>query len=295
MIGTTLLKHIPAAVLLCIAASSVLSAEPIDFTFDDPISADLSGIMDPSAGFVPIDRDRYKNLGAGYWIQDLPIITSGGAKFRLILMCGSVSESGRASAIQLVLVDERPPGAKVMQRVRLGSGEAPQLTSPAPGARDVMFRVIRTGNISEGSIYSIDPGTGRLKESMRIDGSFLRRAKLDVKGTLMPDARVEVVSKLPEERATVDLSEAMDALVEDGIYQQNGRPVPALANLTLARGGWEDEGIYHDEGGVRLEVGLSLVTNSKKQVVDVMATLAKDDAGEWVVTDLNFEPFLPYR
>jgi hypothetical protein len=40
---------------------------------------------------------------------------------------------------------------------------------------------------------------------------------------------------------------------------------------------------------------MSLVTLSQKPVLDVTAILWMDDAGEWNLSDIDFEPSLPYK
>ncbi|MDR3355294.1 MAG: hypothetical protein LBO21_09660 [Synergistaceae bacterium] len=287
-----------AAAVVCflvLSAAEVSLGASIDFSYENyPASGDISGLEALSAAYVPLDQSRYGFAGAGYLIQDMPIGRFGENEHRLILMCADAA-SGKAANIRLLVVDEGGGRAKVAQSIKLGSGEAPHLSLPSTGAGDILFRVIRTGNNSEGSIYTVAGDTGKLTETVRIDRSFQKRMKLEVRGILLPGGVVEVSSKNPPLRERLNLYDALDALVEDEIYQPNGRPVPALANLTLERGGWEDERIYEEDGSVRAEVGMSLVTLSKKQVVDVTVVLSKDDGGRWGVSDMKFEPFMPYR
>jgi hypothetical protein len=276
------------------AAGTSLGAS-IDFSYENyPASADIAGLVTLSPVYVPLNRSGYGFIGEGYLIQEMPIGTFGESSRRLVLTCAGASE-GAAVKIRLLAVDGEGGGARIVQSIKLGDGGAPHLTRPDGEGRDVLFRVIRTGDNSEGSIYTVDGGTGKLSEAVRIDRSFQKRMKLEVRGILLPRGLVEVSSKNPPASEVLDLSGALPALVEDEIYQPNGRPIPALANLTLERGGWEDERIYEDGGFVRADVGMSLVTLSKKQVVDVTVVLSKDDGGRWNVSGVKFEPFMPYR
>jgi hypothetical protein len=294
--GNSTIKGFVIAAALCLLMGSQSTAATIEFTMDDmAASGDLGRIIEMSNRYPPLDDEKYKALGKGFRVQDVPVETTGGEKYQLILICGEIAQNGRARGIQLLLVDDFPARAKVIQRLKLGEGEAPQLVTPIHGGSDIMFRVIRAGNNTEGSVYSIDPATGKLSEKLKIDRSFPKRQKLDIKGTLMPGGFIDIASKEPPVKERVDLSGAIDALAEDEIYQDDERPVPSLANLSLVRNGWEDERIYSVEGSIRVEVGMSLVTLSKKQILDVTALLSKNSSGAWNVTELKFEPFMPYR
>jgi hypothetical protein len=283
--------------LFILSGASQLAGASIDFSYESyPESRDISEMITFSAACIPLEQSEYSFIGAGYLIQDTTIDAPGWNGRRIILTCGELTAAGTASHIRLLVVDDGDGGrSRIARRVGLGNGEAPHLTQPSPAARDILFRVIRTGNNSEASIYSIDGDTGRLTESIRIDRSFQKRIGLDVRGTLLPRGFIEISSKNPPTSERLDLSGALAALVEDEIYQPNGRPIPSLANLTLARGGWEDERIYEIEGSVHADVGMSLVTLSKKQVIDVTVVLSKDGGGRWSVSDIKFEPFMAYR
>jgi hypothetical protein len=288
------------AAIVCIfifCAAGTLAGASIDFSYENhPESRDISEMIMFSSSCIPLEQSKYGFIGAGYLIQDMTTEASGWDERRLILTCSDLTPAGTAANIRLLVVDDKSGGkAQITQRIRLGNGEAPHLIQPSPAARDILFRVIRTGNNSEASIYSIDGDTGRLTETVKIDRSFQKRMGLDIRGTLLPRGSVEISSKNPPATERLDFSEALAALVEDEIYQPNGRPIPSLANLALVRGGWEDERIYEIEGSVRADVGMSLVTLSKKQIADVTVILSKDGGGRWGVSDIKFEPFMPYR
>ena len=284
-----------AVCLFVVSAAGASLGASIDFSYEnDPASADILALAAPSAAYVPLEVSGYAFAGKGYLIQEMFIGAFGGNARRLILTCADIS-GGAALKIRLMAVDGEGAGARVVQTIKLGDGEAPHLTGPGGGTGDVLFRVIRAGDNSEGSIYTVDGGTGKLAEAVRIDRSFQKRMKLEMRGILLPRGQVEVSSKKPPAGEVLDLSDALSALVEDEIYQPNGRPIPALANLTLERGGWEDERIYEEGGSVRADVGMSLVTLSGKQVVDVTVVLSKDDEGRWSASGVKFEPFMPYR
>jgi hypothetical protein len=289
----------------------------IRFEYDGGASADLSGIAGifgefgesgrsgAEVHYAPLDGEKYGALGGGFLIQEITARLTTGDRYRVMLICGEVFPSGRVRDIQLAVVDERRTPAAVIQRVKLGGGELPAIAA-VPGGVDanpsaVMFTVIREQSYTEAAVYSINSVTGRLGEIMSIDRSYPERARLDVSGVLEPGGivRVEYAApkslKSPKSPESVDLSEALDALIEDGIYQPDGNPIAALKNLRLVRNGWENEAIYAYGDRVRVEVGMSLVTLSKRQVVDVTAVLEIDDKDSPELVDLLFEPFLPYR
>lgn len=302
---STLKKYIATILLsaaLALSAGYQADGASIEFDMEDlATSGDFAELMKPLSRLAPLDDPRYAALSAKYAAQDLSLTLSSGDEFRIMLVCDGPSSPGPANAlknIQLLVVDDRGAAASVRQRLKLGDGEAPQLLYPggASDFTDIMVRVLRTGNNAESYVYAVNRASGSLSEALRIGRSFPERMKLSVKGRMQAGGRIEVESTSPKISTVVDMSAALDALVEDGLYQENGRPVPALVNLTCVRNGWEDERIHLAENGVpTLEVGVSLITSSRKQVVDVTVIMTKTDGKRWGVSDLRFEPFLPYR
>jgi hypothetical protein len=187
--------------------------------------------------------------------------------------------------------------ARVVQRIKLGDGEAPEmhLSAGEADADGMMIRILRPGNNTEGYVYAINRVSGRLKETIRVNRTLPERLKLDVKGMLHAGGMVDVLGRRPRHEERVDMSEALEALVEDEIYQPNGHPIPAIVNLKSVRYGWEGEQLRQDGSTVSLEVGMSLVIPSNKQVIVATVTLEKGDDGKWTPKSLSCEPFLPYR
>jgi hypothetical protein len=194
------------------------------------------------------------------------------------------------------VADERKTPAAAIQRLKLGDGYAPQIIFATPDDRGVaMFRVIRVNENTEAHVYNINPVTGRLDEKLAITRAFPEKMKLNVSCEMKEGGIMEASSKAPELKSSIDMSSALDSLVEDGLYQPDGNPIKALMNLHLTRGGWEDENIYRRDGNTFLEVGLSLISLSKKPVVDVTAVLRMGESGDWSVSDIRFEPSMLYR
>jgi hypothetical protein len=257
------------------------------------------------ARHAKLDGERYKPIGNPYLVWESFGGEPGGP--RLMIVCGRVSDRpGRDGStalrnIQLLLV--RDDGAKLalLQRFKLGDGTSPQVLPPGLGEPDIlggmdfMLRVMRGGNNTEAYAYRYDKGTGKLVETLRINRLFPGKFNVMVKGALERGGFVLVSSASPDKEERLDLSPAVEALIEDGIYQLNARPIPSMRNLSCARAGYEGEGLAAGDGGAEVHVGMSLRTPSGKQVVDVTAILTKEGKGEWQVTDYRFEPFLPYR
>ena len=288
------------AVLFCLLffAMRAFGAEPpvISFEFDGDVSDDPP--FEPLASvFYPLlDEGKYSSSAGKYLVSDMTVPLKSGDAYRLLLTCAD-SAAGGSRGIQIVVADERLTPAGIIQRITLGDGLAPQIlpeSDDAPGA--VMFRAIRAGNVTEARVYHINNVTGRLEETLAIGRDFPQKMKLDVRCELKPGGTVELESANPPAKRTLDLSPVLGYLVEDEIYQPDGNPIPALANLRLARGGWEDERIYRENGDTVAEVGMSLVTLSKKTVADATAVLRYDDkSGRWTAEALTFEPSMPYR
>ena len=275
-----------------------LHAASIEFDLSDfATSEDFAEAMKPQNRLSPLDPERYKALGAKYLLQIMPLVLSSDDIFKIMLVCGDVSEGGVMRGIQLLLVDDQKSTARVVQRIKLGEGEAPEmlLSAGEDDSDDMMIRVLRSGNNAECYVYGINRVSGKLSETMRVNRALPERLKLDIKGTMQAGGEVDVLARRPQHEETVRMPEALDALIEDEIYQPNGRPVPAIVNLKCVRNGWEGERLYKNGGTVSLEVGLSLVTLSNKQVVVATVVFEKDGSGKWSPASLSCEPFLPYR
>jgi hypothetical protein len=287
------------AVLFCLSffAMRALGAEPpvISFDFDGDVSGDLSFESLASIAYPLLDEGKYPQKAGKYLISDMTLPIESGGAYRLMLTCADYAAGG-SNGIQVVVADERRAPAKIIQGIELGDGLAPQILPESDDApQAVMFRVIRAGNMTEARVYHISPATGKLKGSLVVGHDFPQKRKLKVTGRLTPGGKVELESANPRVKETLDLSPVLDYLVEDEIYQPDGNPMPALENLRLTRGGWEDERIYRENGDIVAEVGMSLVTLSKKTVADATAVLRYGKSGHWVVEKLTFEPSMPYR
>jgi hypothetical protein len=270
-----------------------------DFEYSDPASFDIAKSAMERNFYTALDAEKYKAVGAFLLIQETSLRLKSDDTYRVMLVCSQTSPLGRCRDIQLAIVDERKTPAVVIQRIRLGDGDSPQILwvgadEKTPSA--AMFRVIRERDNTEARIYSANPVTGRLAETLVVDRAYPERLKLDVSGTMKEGGIIEISSKDPPRNAKLDLTESVDALIEDELFQPDGRPISALVNLKLVRGGWEDERLYIERGRHTVEVGMSLVSLSKQTVADVTAIMTQNEEDDsWAVTDLRFEPSLPYR
>jgi hypothetical protein len=285
-----------AGLALCAVSSAARPAPadaPIVFEYEDTVSTDMSAIME-SPFYSELEEKYSKTLGR-YLIRDMLIPLASGDSYRLILTCSAVDGTGGCRGITLSVVDERKTPAVIIQKVRLGEGYAPQILTASDETReDIMFRAIRAGDNTEARVYSINPVTGRLTETMSITRAFPMTMKLDVTGTMLEGGIIEAEFKEPPGKERIDLSGALNSLIEDELYQPDGNPIPALQNLKLARNGWEEAGICSDGGEPRVVAGMSLVTLSGKPVVEVTAVLKKDERGGWIIVERRFAPSLPY-
>ena len=290
------------SVIICGLCFSPVPASPGVIQFDfDSVSADLGPAPDLSWDVISrpvyreVDEARYGASAGKYLIQDFLIPLRGGNDFRVMLTCSSLDRNYACLGIQLLIADERETPAAVLQSLRLGDGYFPELITVPEDIYDVMFRVVRPGNNTEANVYAINPVLGGFEEKLTITRRFPERMNLKVACTMTPGGIMEVVSEQPSVRRIIDMSGALDALVEDELYQPNGNPIRALENLRLVRGGWEEENIYHEEGETRIDAGMSLISLSEKPVVDITAVLTRDAEGNWAVSDFRLEPSLPYR
>jgi hypothetical protein len=265
----------------------------IDFDFEpeaaSPLSADI--LLRPS--YPALDAAKYGASAGKYLLGEAAVTLTSGDGYRVLLTAASLGKDGSCSGIQLIIADERKTPAATVQRVKLGDGYAPAIIF-APGGGTAMFKTIRAGDNTEARVYSVNPVTGRFDEKLAVTRQFPERMKLEISCVMKPGGIMEIESKNPAARETLDMSGALEALTEDELYQPDGNPVKALTNLKLVRAGWEDEDIYVEGGETRIAVGMSLITLSKKTVIDVTAALREND-GVWVVSELRFEPSLPYR
>jgi hypothetical protein len=291
-------KYLAALFCLSFFAARAFGAAPPAISFDFDVNASEDMPFEPFASvFYPlVDEEKYSSSAGKYLVSDMTVPLKSGDAYRLMLTCAD-SSAGGSRGIQIVVVDERLVPAGIIQRIRLGDGLAPQIVPESDDApQAVMFRAIRAGNVTEARVYHINDVTGRLDETLVVGHDFPQKMKFDVKCELKPGGTVELESASPNMRRTLDLSPVLDYLVEDEIYQPDGNPIPALENLRLERGGWEDEKIYSENGDTVLEIGMSLVTLSKKTVADATAVLRYDNkSGGWTAETLTFEPSMPYR
>jgi hypothetical protein len=275
-------------------AFPAFAAPPIVFEYEDTGYADMSAVTG-SPIYHELEAKYSRTLGK-YLIQDMLIPLTSGDYYRLILTCSDVDGTGGCRGIQLSTVDERKTPAVIIQKTGLGDGYAPQILTASDGAayEDIMFRAIRAGDNTEARVYAINPVTGRLALSMSVTRAFPETMKLDITGTMLEGGIIEAESKKPPRKEKIDLSGALNSLIEDELYQQDGNPIPALRNLRLVRNGWEDADIYPDGGEPRVGIGMSLVTLSGKTVVEVTCVFKKDGTGDWTVAEQRFAPSLPY-
>jgi hypothetical protein len=275
-------------------ARLAFAAPSIIFEYEDTGYADISTVMES-----PIYHEletKYSGALGEYLIQDMLIPLTSGDFYRLLLTCSAVDNTGGCRGIQISVVDERKTPAVIIQKMGLGDGYVPQiLTASDAACEDIMFRAIRAGDNTEAHIYAINPVTGRLTLTMSITRAFPETMKLDITGTMLEGGIIQAESKKTPRKEKIDLSDALNSLIEDELYQQDGNPIQALRNLRLIRGGWEDADIYLDGGEPRVGIGMSLVTLSGKAVVEVTCVfIKKDGIGDWTVAELRFAPSLPY-
>ena len=287
-------------VIICCHCSPV-SAEPQAVQFDlGNVYPDLGidSVLDWDAvsrpAYPEIDEAVYGVSAGKYLLQDFVITLRGGNNFRVMLTCSSFDRNYAGLGIQLLIADERETPAVIFQSVRLGDGYAPEIITVPEDADNIMFRVIRAGDNTEAIVYEINPVLG-LDEKVAITRRFPESMNLRITCMMTSDGIMEAASEQPYIRRMIDMSDALDALIEDELYQPDGNPVRALENLRLIRGGWEDENLYHEDGEIGIDVGMSLMSLSQKPVVDVTAVLRRDADGEWVVSGFRFEPALPYK
>jgi hypothetical protein len=282
-----------AVCAVSLAACPAPAALSIVFEYEDAGYTDMSAIME-NPFFHELEAKYSETLGK-YLIQDMLIPLTSGDYYRLLLTCSAIDSTGGCRDIRISIVDERKTPAVIIQKAELGDGYAPQvLTASDEACEDVMFRAIRAGDNTEARVYAINPVTGRLTLSMSITRTFPETMRLDVTGIMLEGGIIEVESKKTPLKEKIDLSGALDSLIEDELYQPNGNPIPALQNLRLVRNGWEDAEIYLDGGEPRVGVGMSLVTLSKKTVAEMTSVFKKDKMGEWAVVEQRFAPSLPY-
>jgi len=272
------------------------TAPAIQFDYEDGATADELGAAFGVPVYAEMDSAKYGASAGKYLIQEASIRLRSGDEYRMLLSCSGLDRSGACRGIQITVVDERKTPAAVIQRLKLGDGYAPQVIFPDLDDRSAaMFRAIRAGDNTEAHVYNINPVTGRLDEKLAITRAFPEKMKLQVTGEMKPGGIVQAESKKPDVKRSVDMSSELDSLIEDELYQPDGDPIKALVNLRLVRGGWEEESIYKSGGEIFIEVGMSLVSLSKKPVLDATVVLKLGESGEWGVSDIRFEPSLPYR
>lgn len=261
-----------------------------------PLSGDLS-VLEKVYQPRVIENAKDYRLPSGTRLIKAEDLEDG---LRLMFVGSGLSKNGRFSDIKLLLLraaEKKGGKEKVLQRLNLGAGEAPQMQPLSfEGASPAVFvRVMREGFNTEGFVFALNrEKTPKLTETLRVDRNFYLRARLNVKGTLRSGGFVEVASAKPEKTVRLNLSDpdAADELIAQGLYQPDGEPIDSLRNLACSRTGSESVEVVPEN---KIQVGMSLMSLSKKRVVDVTATLESEDGAKWDVTDIDFEPFLPFR
>ena len=267
----------------------------IQFTYEPDAPLALSADLLAAPFYPELDGTKYSASLGRYLIREIAIPLKSGDEYRMMLTCDSLDKSGACLGIRLVIADGRKTPAAMIQRFGLGDGYAPTVVFAPEDERNVMFRTIRAGDSTDARVYSINPVTGSFDEKLTVTGTFPDKMKLKVTAVMKPGGIIEAESKNPAVKQIADMSGALDSLVEDELYQPDGNPITALENLRLVRSGWEDENIYRSGGETMLSVGMSMITLSKKPVLDVTAVMRMDEHGNWFVSDIRFEPSLPYR
>ena len=289
------------AAFLILLQGEVIGAYGASISFDlgnerALLSGDLASLEKEYQPRVIENAKDYRLPGGARMIQTENL--AGG--LRLMFTGSGLSKDGRFSDIKLLLLraaEKSGEKERVLQRLNLGAGETPQMQvlSFEGGANAVFVRVMREGLNTEAFVFALNrEKTPKLTEGLRVDRNFYLRAGLSVKGTLQHGGFVEVASVKPEKTARLDLSDpdAADELIAQGLYQPDGEPVSALRNLACSRTGSEGVDVMQDN---TIQVGMSLISLSKKRVVDATATLESEDGAKWSIADIDFEPFLPYR
>jgi hypothetical protein len=288
---------------LCLPSQAALESSSGDALGGPPF--DISNESVFKAGYTRLAGERYRPIGNPYLVWESFGGEPGGP--RVMIVCGRVSErlgqgfSNALRDIQVLLVRDEGAKLALLQRLRLGDGSSPHVLPLNLGlpdildGRDFMVRVMRGGNNTEAYLYRFDDVAGKLTETLRINRSFPAKLGVRVKGALEQGGFVRITSAGPDREERLNLSYAVEALIEDGLYQLNGRPVPSMRSLSCVRAGYEGEDLVTGSGGTEVRVGMSLITPSRKQAADITAIMTKDGKGDWHVTDYTFEPFLPYR
>lgn len=273
---------------------SMLWADEIVFRSADIPGGESRASISSEHLMTEIAKEVRKVYGARYVVRRYPMVREGIEDLSLLLVCDGISPSGLLKKIQLLAADERGERPKMLQRIKLGDGEMPDIVQAASGAVCMMMvRVIRAGSNTEAYVCSVDSG-GRLKELMRITRALVDRYKLDLKGTMQAGGRIKISSARMKHESELDMSGALDALIQDGLYQENGRPVPSIVNLRCVRAGWEGEDIFVRDGRIIVSAGVSMRADAKKDAVTAHIEFEQDDSGRFVPTSVSCEPFLPY-
>lgn len=266
-----------------------------------PFPGDASELYDPrqlmSTPVVSYDKAMAKRLSARFEIASQKMSRSGGADIRYLLTCAGAEADGTVKGLNLIVSDWSSGVPKVSQRIKLGSGSSPEMifSHPDPSEADaVMIRSIKQGNVSEFTVLTIDRESKRLSGTFAFNRAVFSRSRLDIKAQMQRHGVIDVRAKRPRAELSVDLYHAIEALVEDGLYGPDHRPVPSLVNLKCVRIGWEGEALKNIDGKTVLEIGASMVAASDKPVLTVGILFTRDDAGRWQPISLDCAPFMPY-
>lgn len=284
-------SSIAAASLLLFASSGAAAVRSEDLLPDQTISLDLAS-MSGAARARELEGAERRLLGGRYLIADHDLVPGGSR--RLILICERKSASGSPRGIQILIADcsgERP---KVAQRVKLGDGDDPELSVDARG-EIALVRVVRSGGNIEGIVFDVDAAGQKLTETFRVSRTIVKRTVLDIRATMQANAKIEFAARRPEFTGELDLEYALEALIEDALYQKNGRPIPALVNLICERVGWEGEAIYRIGDKIAIDVGLSIATSAHKPVAVARVRYERSADGRWQPVSMIVEPFMAYQ
>lgn len=294
-------KFIAAITLVCAMlvaqASSLWCAEasPLFVPEAAPTSGDFTRAVSAAGSITPFDDATRKALSARALVHSEPLVTADGRELALMLVCSSVSSKGELHGVQLLVADMSGKRPKPIQRIKFGDGEHPEIERAGPvGDEFAMVRMLRRGDEAECVVFRIDGATGKLSERMKIGRGIVDRPKLDIRGELGARGTVEIRARRPEHTEKFDLSHALDALIEDEIYQENGRPIAALVNLKPVRLGWEGEALTYRNGRPSVDVGMALVTPNDKPILTATVTYEPNADGRFVPASLSLAPFMPY-
>lgn len=281
--------------------ADIISSDVISFDMSIDTSADLSLSSVIALSPRAYERAEAKRLSAKMCLGEWKIDMS--RDIRLLLTCERVDGS-RAYGTQLILADLSSGKMKPLHRAKLGDTDTPAVVIQGS---DVLVRMIRhPGGRIEGSVFHIDMAAQKLTNRFDIGSKTLERLRFKTKALLKLGGVIEAVvvpvlferieggRRTLADSVTIDLYYALDALIEDGIYRQDGRPVPALANLKFVRMGWEDVDLVVEDGTPLLVVGASYLAGDRGPVLTSFIHCRQDANGRYVPIYIKVAPFMGY-